>query len=105
MLLKGVSIMGETCETTENGAPITKKRKGGLENLRPWPKGVSGNPGGRPRGIFGEPALRQLRKRAESGESKLIELIDAQIDMAMRRRDTRAAGSFERQRGRAANRE
>jgi hypothetical protein len=91
MLLKGVSIMGNTYETTENGALISKKRKGRPENLRPWPKGVSGNPGGRPRGIFCEVALRQLRKRAESGESKLIELIDAQIDKAIHKRDTRAA--------------
>ena len=35
--------MGETSETT---APITKKHKGRPENLRPWPKGVFGNPGG-----------------------------------------------------------
>jgi hypothetical protein len=91
MLLKGVSIMGETYETTDNSASITKKRKGRPENLRPWPKGVSGNPGGRPKGIFGEAALRQLRERAESGESKLIELINAQIDKAIHKRDTRAA--------------
>ena len=83
--------MGEIYETTENSAPITKKRKGRPENLRPWPKGVSGNPGGRPKGIFGEAVLRQLRKRGESGESKLIALIDAQIDKAIRKRDTRAA--------------
>ena len=44
-----------------------------------------------PRGIFGKAALRQLRKRAEGGESKLIELINAQIDKAIRKRDTRAA--------------
>jgi hypothetical protein len=86
--VKGVSIMGETVENT---GQITEKRKGRIENLRPWPKGVSGNPGGRPKSIFGRVALRQLRKRAENGESKLIELIDAQIDKAIRKHDTRAA--------------
>jgi hypothetical protein len=31
-------------------------------NLKPWPKGVSGNPGGRPRGLIGKALLTQLLK-------------------------------------------
>jgi hypothetical protein len=41
-------------DTAENSDPITESRKGPVENLRPWPKGVSGNPGGRPKGIVGK---------------------------------------------------
>ena len=78
-------------ETVQNSDPITTKQRGRPKNLRPWPKGVSGNPGGRPKSIFGRAALRQLRKRSEGSESKLIELIDAQIDKAIREHDTRAA--------------
>src|SRR5215470_11456126 len=78
-------------EAAQNSDSITEKRERRLQNLRPWPKGVSGNPGGRPKGIFGKAALRQLRKRAEGGESKLIELIDAQIEKAISKGDTRSA--------------
>ena len=78
-------------ETTENTGEITQKRKGRVENLRPWQKGVSGNPGGRPRGIFGKAALRLLRKRAESGETNLDSVVGAQMKKAIHKGDTRAA--------------
>ena len=78
-------------ETAENTGQITEKRKGRPENLRPWPKGVSGNPGGRPRGIFGKATLRQLRKRAENGETNLDAVVGAQLKKAIRKGDTRAA--------------
>src|SRR5215471_18754511 len=78
-------------EITQNSGPITRKRAGRTENLKPWPKGVSGNPGGRPKGIFGKAALRQLRKRAENDETNLEVLIGAQIEKAIRKGDTRSA--------------
>ena len=53
--------------------------------------GVSGNPSGRPKSIFGATALKRLLRAGKDGESKLIALIDAQIDKAIRKRDTRAA--------------
>jgi hypothetical protein len=34
---------------TENSGKNNGKRRGKPENLRAWPKGVSGNPGGRPK--------------------------------------------------------
>jgi hypothetical protein len=46
----------------ENTVQITAKRKG-LENLRPWPKGVSGNPGGRPKGIVGKALAKELNRQ------------------------------------------
>lgn len=53
--------------------------------------GESGNPSGRPKGIFGATALKRLPRAGKDGESKLVALIDAQIDKAIRKRDTRAA--------------
>lgn len=35
---------------------------GRVENLKPWPKGVSGNPGGRPKALLGSALWKQLRK-------------------------------------------
>ncbi len=53
--------------------------------------GQSGNPGGRPKGIFGKAVLRQLRKRAEKGETNLDAVVGAQVDKAIAKGDTRAA--------------
>ena len=78
-------------ETAENTGQITERRRGRPENLRPWPKGVSGNPGGRPKTIFGKAALRHLRKRAENGETNLDAVVGAQVKKAIRKGDTRAA--------------
>jgi hypothetical protein len=78
-------------DTAENSGAISAKRRGRPENLRPWRKGVSGNPGGRPKSIFGKAALRQLRKRAESGETILDAVVGAQVRKAIPKGDTRAA--------------
>jgi hypothetical protein len=53
--------------------------------------GESGNPSGRPKGIFGVTALKRLLRAGKNSETKLIALIDAQIDKAIRKHDTRAA--------------
>lgn len=53
--------------------------------------GESGNPSGRPKGIFGATALRRLLRAGKDGEPKLVTLIDGLIDKAIRKRDTRAA--------------
>lgn len=54
--------------------------------------GESGNPSGRPKGIFGRAALRRLLRPGKDGEPRLVEVIDAQIDKAIRRHSTQAAG-------------
>jgi hypothetical protein len=78
-------------EAAENTGQITKKRRGCLQNLKPWKPGQSGNPGGRPKTIFGKAALRQLRKRAENGETNLDAVVGTQVKKAIRKGDTRAA--------------
>lgn len=66
------------------------------QNLKPWPKGVSGNPGGRPRKKLIDYALeellldndselavviaRKLLARAKKGELKAIQLIAERIE-------------------------
>lgn len=58
----------EKDESTENGGQNKGKRRGRRENQKPWPKGVSGNPGGRPRKqpISEEYALRAGMELPES---------------------------------------
>ena len=55
-------------DSTENSGGNKGTRRGRRENLKPWPKGVSGNPGGRPRKqqISKEYALRAGMELPES---------------------------------------
>lgn len=40
---------GKKQSSTQNSDPNSGSKRGRVENLKPWPKGVSGNPGGRPK--------------------------------------------------------
>jgi uncharacterized protein DUF5681 len=46
--------------------------------------GVSGNPRGRPKGVFKTAALRHLRKKLASGDTQLDAVVDSQIQQAMK---------------------
>lgn len=50
------------------------------ENLKPWPKGVSGNPGGRPRRKVADVIRDYLGKEIQDG----IENLDVFVDIGMK---------------------
>jgi hypothetical protein len=53
------------------------------ENLRPWPKGTSGNPGGRPRNKpITEELERQLLQEGPSGKTWAAAIVEAMLRRA-----------------------
>jgi HPt (histidine-containing phosphotransfer) domain-containing protein len=74
---------------------VEKTVAGQAQNLKPWPKGVSGNPGGRPKKKLIDQALeelllsndselavtiaKKLLVRAKSGEVKAIQLVAERV--------------------------
>lgn len=65
-----------------NGTSRGRPSERSLANLRMFKPGQSGNPSGRPKGIFTKSALRQLRKRNENGERNVDSIVLTQIEMA-----------------------
>ena len=60
--------MKTAAATETSGAPVRQ-----LANLRPWPKGTSGNPSGQS-GAYGE-AVRLARQAAPAAIRRLVELM------------------------------
>ena len=61
--------------TENSGGTVVKGR---VENLRPWPKGTSGNPGGRPKSAALSEAFREVLAEVvvtSAGEFTVAELI------------------------------
>lgn len=72
----------DTLAVTENSDKNTKRR-GRVENLKPWKPGQTGNPGGRPKGIVSSALSKQLlRRAANGGKSDLDAVVEAIIKTA-----------------------
>jgi hypothetical protein len=70
---------------TENSAGSTVRRNPRLAGLRPWKKGQSGNPGGRPRTARLSRALRQaLATEGRDGRTLAQMIADAVVGKAKR---------------------
>lgn len=57
---------------TANSGKNTGKRRGKVENLKPWPKGISGNPGGRPKRRLIDEVLNELLLTEDSKVAEAI---------------------------------
>jgi len=55
---------------TQNSGKNSGRPRGRVENLKPWPKGVSGNPGGRPRKQPITEAYLEVAGRTVPGDSR-----------------------------------
>jgi len=56
---------------TENSGSSNGRARG-LANLKPYKKGQSGNPGGRPKGIVSKALTKELKRKAAQGETVLV---------------------------------
>src|SRR5215469_5691865 len=75
----------------ENSGDNSDARVRSLANLKPFKPGQSGNPGGRPKGIFSRAARKHLRRQIGEGITQLDSVIDAQVQEAIEKRSTQAA--------------
>jgi uncharacterized protein DUF5681 len=84
------------------------KKRGRIENLRPpWPKGVSGNPGGRPKKVISdayEKLADQLVPGDKQGRTFAQRLAEAQFRAAMKGRTDAAREITDRLEGKTVQR-
>ncbi len=83
-----VEVVGASGDSPAGNSVSNRFQPG---NLHRFPKGTSGNPNGRPKGLFNKSARKQLRKRAENGEINVDAVVGAQVDKAIVKADTAAA--------------
>ncbi len=74
--------VSENCSLTQNSETAVRKPWGNVSNLRPWRRGQSGNPGGRPK-------TKLLRERGAAGAEVRVRAAEA----ARRRGPTRSLQS------------
>ena len=76
---------------TENSGGSSDSRARSLANLKPFKPGQSGNPGGRPKGLFSRSARRQLRQEVSVGVKQVDCVVDSLIQKAVNEADVPAA--------------
>ncbi len=79
----------------ENDMPENRLENRGKRPLPPvatrFKPGTSGNPGGRPKGLFNRYTRKHLLREVADGVRTIDEVIAAQVDRAITERDTQAA--------------